>query len=112
MTKTNNLPPALVELIGDPEAHRAEINVSGFARELLAEGMTLRAVTRGLAGTIVTLLDENRMKSYDEFLEAKHLLRELEQGFGKWWQEYEQIEDVADQIERSRAAGGTGNPYQ
>lgn len=112
MTKTNGLPPALTELIENPEARRVEDQVLALARGLRAEGVPMRFVARGLAGAICALIEEDYMKSNDSFLEAKHLMRELEAGFGSWRFDLELIEDAADEIERSRAAGGTGTLYQ
>jgi hypothetical protein len=107
-----NMPPALVELIAHPEANRVEEQVLALARGIRDEGIPLRSITRGLAGAICTLIDEEYMKGHEEFLWAKHFLRELESGFGNWRESVEHIEDIADEIERSRAAGGTGKPYQ
>lgn len=108
----SKIPPALVELIFDPEGNRAEVNILGEARELLAEGMPIRSVARGLAGAITTLIAEEYPKGNDEFLWAWHFLRELEKGFGNWRERLDLIDEMADEIRRSRAAGGTGNPYQ
>lgn len=113
MTKTDiPVPPALVELIFNPEARAAEAEFLAVARKLNDAGVPIRTVGRGLAGALATLIVEEYPKGNDEFLWARHFLRELEGGFGRWRDHLDLIEDMADEIERSRAAGGTGNPYQ
>lgn len=108
MKRTPNMHAALVELIENPESIRVQDQVLALARGLHAEGIPLRNVTRGLAGAICVLLDEDFLKDYDSFLQAKVLVRELEAGFGSWRFDVELAEDRADDIERSRAAGGDG----
>ncbi|HCL4135305.1 TPA: hypothetical protein N2C61_006470 [Pseudomonas aeruginosa] len=111
MTKKNELPPALVELICDPETRRAEIQLLGLAQELVNEGMPLRSAARGLAGAIISLIEQEYPKGNEEFIWAWHFLRELQTGFGEWRENLELIDDMADAIQRSRASGG-GSPYQ
>lgn len=84
MTKENTLPPALLELIENPETRRVEDQVLALARGLRDEGFPLRSITRGLAGAICELISHDYMKDNDSFLEAKILMRELENGFGCW----------------------------
>ena len=108
----STVPPALMELIFDPETHKAETHLSGLAQELIDEGMPLRSVARGLAGSIVKLITEEYPKGNDEFLWAWHFLRELEKGFGTWRKHLDNVDDMAAQIIRNREAGGSGNPYQ
>ena len=99
MSKTDKkMPPALVELIANPEAERARIDFLGMAEKLIGEGVPLRSVARGLAGAITTLIAQEYPKGNNEFLWAWHFLRELEGGFGYWREHLDLIEDVADEI--------------
>lgn len=109
MTKTNiSVPPELVELIFNPEARAAEADFIAVARKLIDGGMPVRTVGRGLAGALATLIVEEYPKGDAEFIWAKQFLRELEGGFGHWRDHLDLIDEVADDIERSRAVGGNG----
>jgi hypothetical protein len=107
-----NLPPALMELINDTEAHRVEEQMLALARGIRSDGVGARFVIRGLAGAICTLIDEDYLKSDENFVWSKQILWELKDGFTRWHASLELIDDLADEVERSRAAGGTGSAFQ
>ncbi|TEA79186.1 hypothetical protein [Allopusillimonas ginsengisoli] len=106
------LPPTQEELDQDDDARRAEMQFLAIARGLVDEGMPMISVVRGLADSIIGLIDDEHMKGHAEFLWVQDFLREIEAGFGDWRERLELIGDLANEIERSRAAGGTGNPFQ
>lgn len=110
--KNNEHPPAMLMSRDDPEILRLKIQFLALAQGMMNQSETRQNVIYALTDTIIDLLSNEHMKSNDEFLWARAYLRDYEEGFNDWGRFLDLIDDMADEIERSRAAGGTGDPYQ
>ncbi|HCL4135304.1 TPA: hypothetical protein N2C61_006469 [Pseudomonas aeruginosa] len=105
-------PPASLGPSKDPDIQRLSVQFLALAQGLMNDGETRQVVIEALADTIIRLLGNEHMKSQAEFLWLRQFLQEVEDGANDWGRLLDVVEDVADEIERSRAAGGTGSPYQ
>lgn len=113
MENTNNdRPPAMLMSRDDPEIHRLKAQFVALAQGLMDQGETRQNVVYALTDTIIDLLANEHMKGNEEFIWTRTYLRDYEDGFNDWGRFMDLIDDMADEIERSRDAGGTGNPYQ
>lgn len=108
----NQIPPAMLESSDVPEIQRIKARFLELANTLMNEGEPRHNVVYALGDAIIDLLATEHMKGTDEFLWTWHFLRDAEEGFGGWRRYLDLIDAMAEEIKRSRAAGGTGNPYQ
>ena len=108
----NRLAPAILVASEVPEVQRIKARFLDMAHALMAEGEPRYNVVYAFADAIIDLLATEHMKGDEEFLWTWHFLRAAEEGFGDWRRYLDLIDIMAEEIKRSRAAGGTGNPYQ
>lgn len=108
----NDLPPALDELIRDPERKRAEAQLIPFIEGLKAEAITPRAICRALSHVLI----ETTMHEYERWgahrLWAKQFLREVQEDVAATAQSIEEIEGHAVDSLLSAEAGGGDKPVQ
>ena len=114
MTKMPNmLPPALVELIADPNGERAKEQFSALAKGMQEiEGIPLRSICRGLAGLLMDLCMEEYLKWDEHRHWAKRFLIELRDGIHTTSRNIEITEEQMLEAKRNREAGGTGTHLQ
>ena len=102
----------MLESSNVPEVNRIKVQLLALAQRLMDEGEPRHFVVYALGDAIIDLLQDEHMKGNEEFLVAWHFLRDAELGFGDWRRYLDLIDEMADQVERSRAAGGTGKVFQ
>lgn len=112
MENNNERPPAMLMSRDDPEIQRLKVQFLALAQGLMGQDETRQNVVYALTDTIIDLLANEHMKGNDEFVWTRTYLRDYEEGFGDWRRFMDLIDDMADEIERSRAAGGTGKVFQ
>lgn len=110
--KNKERPPASLAQSEDPAIQRLSVQFAALAQGLMRDGESRQQVVYALIDTIIGLIGHEEMKGYHEFRWLRQFLQEVEEGFNDWGRLLDVIEDMADEIERSRAAGGTGSPYQ
>lgn len=107
-----NLPPALVELLKDPQGKRAEAQLGPLVESLKAEGIPPRAICRALAHVLIT----NIMEEYERWDEhrtwARRFLLELIGGLQTTSDDITNAELRFLAARRNREAGGDGTSVQ
>ena len=110
--ENNERPPAMLESRDDPEIQRLKAQFLALAEGMMREGESRQNVVHALTDAIIDLLANEHMKGNDEFLWTWNYLRDLEDGFCDWRRFLDLIDQMADEVRRSREAGGTGKIFQ
>lgn len=108
----NDRPPAMLVSRNDPEIVQLKAQFLELSERLMNQGETRQNVVYALTDAIIDLLANEHMKGNDEFVWTRIYLRDYEEGFNDWGRFLDLVDDIADEIKRSRVAGGNGDPYQ
>lgn len=104
--------PAILRSSDVPEIQRIKVQFLALAQKAMDEGEHRHNVVYALGDAILDLLADEHLKGDEEFRWARQFLHDAELGFGDWRRFMDLINEMADQVERSRAAGGTGKVFQ
>lgn len=107
-----DLPPALTELLQDPQGRRAEEQLGPFVDGLKAEGIPPRAICRALTRILLTTCLDEYERWGPHRMWAKQFLRELEGGVRATAQDIDNAEGKLVDADRNREAGGSGTNFQ
>ena len=87
-----DIPPAMQELLQDPQRYEVEDRMMAHVHAMLSEGIPVRAIARGMIGAVLLVAHQEYLKFGTERLWAKKFIKTTGHTLLRWWQDTEEAE--------------------